>query len=75
MSRHKFSLKGIHKKEGIENDREGFVDVDEGIKNGAPAEEGKIDEYGMSLNALAETCAHNKIRIRELPRKRNHYLD
>lgn len=61
MLGHKYSVKGLHMIEG--NEEEAFLDVE--IKNTSEklATYKKIEEYGISLNALANNYAHNTIRI------------
>ena len=61
MSGHKCIIKGLHMIEGHEEEK--FLDVatENIIEELTP--DNKIEEYGLSLNALVDNYAHNTIRI------------
>ena len=62
MPGHKCIAKGLHMMEGQEEEE--FMDATSGNNSTDIAPDSKIEEYGLSLNALADNYAHNTIRIR-----------
>ena len=52
--------------EGNEDESEEFMNVKVGNTNGNMSENNKIEEYGLSLNALDDNYAHNIIKIKEI---------
>jgi hypothetical protein len=55
-------VKGLHMIEGREEKE--FMDAATGNNSTEMAPDSKIEEYGLSLNALADNYAHNTIQIR-----------
>lgn len=49
---------------GVDEEGGQFLKVEEGDNNEMVANEEQVDEYGLSLNALAKSYAHNTIRIK-----------
>jgi len=62
MPGHKCIVKGLHMIEGREEEE--FMDATTGNNSTEMAPDSKIEEYGLSLNALADNYAHNTIQIR-----------
>jgi hypothetical protein len=62
MPGHKCIAKGLNMIEGQEEEE--FMDAATGNNSAELAPDSKIEEYGLSLNALADNYAHNTIRIR-----------
>ena len=62
MPGHKCIVKGLHMIEGREEEE--FMDAAIGNNSTEMAPDSKIEEYGLSLNALADNYAHNTIRIK-----------
>ena len=62
MPGHKCIVKGLHMIEGHEEEE--FLDVATENITKELTPDNKIEEYGLSLNALADNYANNTIRIR-----------
>jgi hypothetical protein len=56
---------------GVDEKNDEFLEVEEGDSNKMITGEDQIDEYGLSLNALAENYAHNTIKIKENCQNKN----
>jgi hypothetical protein len=61
---HKCSTKGLHMIEGVEEEEDEGIKELEGTVQNECKEMSPIDEFGLSLNALAENDTYNTIRIK-----------
>jgi hypothetical protein len=57
-------LKGLHMIEGVDEEGKEFMDVKIENNNGNIMKDKKVEQYGLSLNALVDIYAHNTIRIK-----------
>ena len=60
-----FSKRGLNMIEGNEEEGEGTSYDEMENVNGNSIENGKVKEFGLSLNVLADSYAHNTIQIKE----------
>jgi len=74
MSGHRCNAKGLHMIEGIEEEEnEGMMEL-EGTMQDGDKEINMINEFGLSLNSLADSGTYNTIRIKGDCQGRDHVI-
>jgi len=64
MSRHRCNAKSLHMIEGVEGEEDERIGEFEDNVQGEDKGNDQVDEYGISLNALADSDTYNTIRIK-----------
>ena len=64
MSGHRCSAKSLHMIEGIQGDEDKGIGELEGMMHKEDKKNKHIDEFGLSLNVLADNDTSNTIRIK-----------
>lgn len=68
---HQCNKKNLNIMNDVDEENDEFLEVEKEDNNEMIASEDQIDEYELSLNALAESYAHNTIRIKENCQNKN----
>ena len=68
---HQYNKKNLNMMNDVDEENDEFLEVEKEYNNEMIASEDQIDEYELSLNVLAESYAHNTIRIKENCQNKN----